>query len=168
MAEEKEAKKDVKKEEKPKRSFLKWIMIIVVVFVVGAGGYFGWSQFLKGDRKEAEVSKAKPEIEKEKGTIICPLDSFIVNLVDKAGLGKRYLKITMELEVGGEEGKGMVEKYKPKLRDTILLLLSSLSFDEINTMEGKLELKQSLLSRVNQILGEGLVQRIYFSEFVVQ
>jgi flagellar basal body-associated protein FliL len=35
-------------------------------------------------------------------------------------------------------------------------------------MEGKLELKQALLSRINQALGEGIVQRIYFTEFVVQ
>jgi flagellar basal body-associated protein FliL len=35
-------------------------------------------------------------------------------------------------------------------------------------MEGKLELKQTLLSRMNQILGDGVVRRIFFTEFVVQ
>jgi flagellar basal body-associated protein FliL len=35
-------------------------------------------------------------------------------------------------------------------------------------MEGKLALKQELLERMKQILGEGVVRRIYFTEFVIQ
>jgi flagellar FliL protein len=88
--------------------------------------------------------------------------------MDKRGVGKRYLKITMELEVNKEEDKLLVENHNAQLRDTVLLLLSSQSLNEINTMEGKLELKQNLLSRMSQILGDGVVRRIYFTEFVVQ
>ena len=100
--------------------------------------------------------------------IVHPLDAFIVNLTDKAGLGKRYLKATIILEVGSEEDKKMLERHKPQLRDTILLLLSSQSINEVNTMEGKIELKQILVSKINQVLGEGIVHRLYFTEFVVQ
>ena len=88
--------------------------------------------------------------------------------MDKQGVGKRYLKITMQLEVRKEEDKLLIENYNAQIRDTSLLLLSSQSLKEINTMEGKLELKQNLLSRMNQILGDGVVRRIYFTEFVVQ
>ncbi len=61
-----------------------------------------------------------------------------------------------------------VETYKTQLKDTILMLLSSRSFEEISTVEGKLDLKQNLLARINQALGENVVSRIYFTEFVVQ
>jgi flagellar protein FliL len=61
-----------------------------------------------------------------------------------------------------------VDKHQIQLRDSIILLLSSQGFEEISTVEGKLGLKQELLSRVNQILGQGAVSRIYFTEFVVQ
>jgi flagellar FliL protein len=88
--------------------------------------------------------------------------------MDKQGVGKRYLKITMELEVNKEEDKLLIENHNAQIRDTILLLLSSQSLKEINTMEGKLELKQNLLSRMGQILGDGVIHRIYFTEFVVQ
>jgi flagellar FliL protein len=101
-------------------------------------------------------------------SIVCPLNSFVVNLLDKNGVGKRYLKVTMQLEVGKEEEKLLIENHNPQIRDTVLLLLSSQSLKEINTMDGKLELKQALLSRMNQILGDGVVRRIYFTEFVVQ
>ena len=105
---------------------------------------------------------------KEEKSIICPLDSFIVNLMDKAGMGKRYLKVTMKLEVGSKNDQDLLDEHTPQIRDTVLLLLSSLTFKEINSMEGKLDLKQSLISRINQVLGEDRVKKIYFSEFVVQ
>ena len=67
-----------------------------------------------------------------------------------------------------EASRDRVQRYEAQLRDTILLLLTSQSFKEISSIEGKLDLKQALLSRINQTLGEGLVRRIYFTEFVVQ
>ena len=92
----------------------------------------------------------------------------VTTLIGKSGAGKRYLKLTMELEIKGEEKRLEVERRIPHLRDTILLLLSSRSLKDIGTMEGKLELKQALLLRINRILGEGIVHKLYFTEFVVQ
>ena len=162
MAGEKEEVKDAKEEQAPKKSKLKLIIIAVVVLLVGAGGFFGYSKYKKG--KEANAVDEKTE----KVSIICPLKSFVVNLLDKKGVGKRYLKVTIQLEVGKEEDRALIENHNPQLRDTVLLLLSSQTLNEINTMEGKLELKQALLSRMKQILGDGIVRRIYFTEFVVQ
>jgi len=100
--------------------------------------------------------------------IVYPLKSFIVNLADKKGVGKRYLKITMEIEVGGEEQRALVNHKVPQLRDTILLILSSRTIEEITSMEAKLELKQVLLARMNRAVGRDVIQRVYFTEFVVQ
>ncbi|MBW2492045.1 MAG: flagellar basal body-associated FliL family protein, partial [Deltaproteobacteria bacterium] len=122
----------------------------------------GYSSYRKGKEEKADANKT------EKVSIICPLMSFVVNLLDHKGVGKRYLKVTIQLEVEKEEHKMLIENHIPQLRDTILLLLSSQTLKEINTMEGKLELKQALLSRMKQILGDGIVRRIYFTEFVVQ
>jgi flagellar FliL protein len=167
MAEEMDAQQEIE----PKKSFLKFIILGVMVVVLGAGGYVGWKHF-KGnkneDTKETQTTKAQPSKKGDETKIVFPLESFIVNLADKAGLGKRYLKVTVALEVRDEENKKIVERYTAELRDTILLLLSSQSFTEISTMEGKLELKQALLSRINHSLGGGVVQRLYFTEFVVQ
>jgi flagellar FliL protein len=161
MAKEKE---EVKKseEDKPKKSKLKLIIIGVLVLFLGGGGFFGYSKYKKGKGKGSEAEEEK------KVSIICPLKSFVVNLYDKRGVGKRYLKVTMELEVGKEEHKLKVEENISQLRDTILILLSSLSLKEINTMEAKLALKHEILSRMNQVLGEKIARRIYYTEFVVQ
>jgi len=162
MAEEIKKGKDAEKEQAPKKSKLKLIIIAVVLLFIGAGGIYGYSKYDKGKKEKAEPTK------EAKVSIVCPLNSFVVNLQDKTGVGKRYLKITMQLEVGKEEDKMLIGNHNAQIRDTILLLLSSQSLKEINTMEGKLELKQTLLSRMNQILGNNVVRGIYFTEFVVQ
>jgi flagellar FliL protein len=162
MAEEKEEIKDAEEKKAPKKSKLKLIIIAVAVMLIGAGGIYGYSMYDKGKKDNTEATKEKIM------SIVCPLNSFVVNLQDKTGVGKRYLKITMQLEVGKEEDKLLIGNHNAQLRDTILLLLSSQSLKEINTMEGKLDLKQTLLSRMNQILGDTIVRGIYFTEFVVQ
>ncbi|MGA7144669.1 MAG: flagellar basal body-associated protein FliL [Desulfobacterales bacterium] len=162
MAEEKEKAKDAPEEKTSKKLSLKLIIIASIVLFIGAGGFFGYSKFKKSSEASAATKK------KQKVSIICPLKSFVVNLLDKRGVGKRYLKVTVEVEVGRDEDKQLIDSHNPQLRDSILLLLSSQTLEEINTMDGKLALKQELLSRMKQILGNGVVRRIYFTEFVVQ
>ena len=159
MAEDKEEVKEGE-EEKPKKSKLNLIIIAGLVILLAVGGYIGYSNY-----KQSNENKAEKE---EQMSIIIPLKSFVVNLFDKRGIGKRYLKISMELEVRSEEDRIKIENNVPRLRDTVLILLSSQTLKEINTMEGKLELKNAIVVRMNQILGNKTIQRIYFTEFVVQ
>jgi flagellar FliL protein len=161
MAEE-EAVKDTEEAQPPPKSKLKLIVLASTVILLGVGGFFGWKWY--AGRKVASETTQKPEAM----SIVYPLKSFIVNLADKKGVGKRYLKITMEVEVAGEEQKALVNHKVPQLRDTILLMLSSRTIEEITSMEAKLELKQILLARMNRAVGKDVIQRLYFTEFVVQ
>jgi len=166
MAEEKE-KSENSHEAKPKKSKSLLIIIVIIVVILGAGGFFGWNFFMRGEEGD-EAKTQGPDSKKDQVSIVYPLKSFIVNLMGKSRLGNRYLKVTIQLEISSEEGKAVIGKLKPQLRDTILLILSNQTFDDIKTMEGKLELKQVLQSRVNNVLDGEIVKQIYFTEFVVQ
>ncbi|MFW6146911.1 MAG: flagellar basal body-associated FliL family protein [Thermodesulfobacteriota bacterium] len=168
MAEEKDVEQQSEEKVKSGKFFLKFIILGIAVVVLGGGGFAGWSLFVKNNGKQVPMSEAPSQTKKRETRIAFPLKSFIVNLKDKSGLGKRYLKVTMVLELEGQGSEQVVEQRKPELKDTILLLLSSQFFDDISTVEGKLELKQALVSRINQALGNSLVRKIYFTEFVVQ
>jgi len=174
MAEETKKDKEAEKQEAPpkKKSIIMWVILGCVFLVVGIGGYFGWTLFVKKEANESndktKISEAAAKNKPEEGRIIFPLESFIVNLMDNTGSGKRYLKATIELEIGSEVEKKKLESYKTQMKDTILMLLSSRTFEEIKTVEGKLDLKQAVLFQINQIVGGNIVQRIYFTEFVVQ
>jgi flagellar FliL protein len=166
MAEEKETSEN-SHEAKPKKSKFLLIIIVITVVILGASGFFGWNFFMKG--KEGDEAKTpSPGSKKDQVSIVYPLKSFIVNLMGKSRLGNRYLKVTIQLEISSEKDKAVIDKLKPQLRDTIILLLCNQAFDDVKTMEGKLELKEMLLSRVNDVLGGEIVKQIYFTEFVVQ
>ena len=103
MADEKEDVKDDDKEKATaKKSKLKFIIIAVVVLLIGVGGIYGYSKFNKGKEKKADISQT------DKASIVLPLNSFVVNLMDKQGVGKRYLKVTMGLEINKEEDKLLI------------------------------------------------------------
>ena len=92
---------------------------------------------------------------------IVPLDSFVVNISDRER--DRYLKLKTELELSDE-----LDQRMPQIRDLIISLLGSKSFEEVRTIEGKNFLREEILLRINSLLVSGKVKRVFFTEFVVQ
>ena len=99
------------------------------------------------------------------GTII-PLDSFVVNISDRER--DRYLKLKTELELSMPELSDELDQRMPQIRDLIISLLGSKSFEEVRTIEGKNFLREEILLRINSLLVSGKVKRVFFTEFVVQ
>ena len=117
----------------------------------------------------SEGGAAKPGAEpRPKRTAIKPvsLPSLTVNLADPSGT--RYLQIGMDVEVNTPEAVGEVESQTARVRDAIILLLSSKRMADLATPEGKILLKTEVAGRLNQILGAQRVVRIYFTEFVIR
>jgi len=54
------------------------------------------------------------------------------------------------------------------MRDVILLHLSSKTLDEIRSIDGKVELKNALIKRINQVLKQGKIRNLFFTQFVIQ
>jgi flagellar FliL protein len=171
VEEEKELDAD-KTDTTAKGSIKKWIIIGVAVLVVAAGGYAAWKFFLTerslsrpGPQTE-ETKPAKAEAANKKFGLIYEMQPFIVNLLGREG--KRYLKTTIEIEVESEDIQKELTRRTPQLRDAILLLLTSKSFEDVSRAEGKLLLKTELITRINQILPGSGIRTLYFTEFVVQ
>ena len=172
MAEPEKNDQEEELEEKVEKKGLplKIIVPLVLVVILGGGGFF----FLRSGAKEKSPEQtielaAVPEIEqREEGDIgpIYSLDTFIVNLIDP--YGKKYLKVRMDLEMDQEKLKQEVDKRMPQFKDTILTLLSSKTFEDINSFEGKIQLRSEIMQMLNQFLRTGAITNIYFIEFIVQ
>ena len=54
------------------------------------------------------------------------------------------------------------------IEDAVIGLLTSRTYAEIFTIEGKNQLKQEMLSEINGVLGYEKVAAVYFTEFLVQ
>ena len=152
---------------------LKWILIALILVVVLAAGFIGFMLMSGGggQQQAANAPAAPPPPgagNPNAGTpgIMVEMDSFIVNLRDREG--KRYLKAKINFEVPSEAVKQEFSTRKPQIRDVILILLSAKSFAEISRLEGKMQLKEELMARVNQVLSSGRVTNVFFTEFVVQ
>ena len=95
-----------------------------------------------------------------------PLDTFIVNLADEKS--KRYLKVTMQIELKEGEPLELLEKRLVQVRDIILMILPTKRFQEIRSADGKTLLRQEIMTRLNDLFKKEAVHNIYFTEFVVQ
>lgn len=95
-----------------------------------------------------------------------PLDTFVVNLADSGG--KRYLRATLQLELVPEQVAETFEQRLPQIRDVILTILPTKTFEDIRTVAGKAALREEILQRLNTLLNVEGVANIYFTEFVIQ
>lgn len=97
---------------------------------------------------------------------IFDLDPFVVNLADTAE--SRFVKVTIKLKLADAGASEEINKELPSIRDSLLILLSSKEFNSIRTVQGKLELRDEILERINTALNAQKVSSVYFTEFVVQ
>lgn len=181
------AKKNEAAEPGPKKGGAMKLVIVVIVLLalLGGGGFAAWKFFLQPKQEDAahgnsshaeavpvesqapaEHAAAEPDGGKEAVPMeVVKFEPFVVNLADP--MGRRYLKITMEVEVTAGAAAAL-EAVLPKTKDALLLLLSSKLYSEIGSMDQKLELKNEIIERLNQIVGKGKVKNVYFTEFVIQ
>ena len=93
-----------------------------------------------------------------------PLESFLVNLPGASG--PKFLQAEMELELGDPDLEAEITRKKAALRDSIIVLLSSLSYNEIRSADGMKKLRRDILRVINNnILATGKVQNVYFTRF---
>ncbi len=134
------------------------IIIAVAVIAGGAGAFFFFTKYGdKADKKEA--AKA------EEGVTFA-LEPFVVNLSDPAGT--RFLKLSLQLELAGPAVMEKAKTKSPQIRDAIITLLTAKTSDALISPEGKLQLKDEINIRINQILGESSVKNVYLTDFVMQ
>lgn len=154
-----DATDETKEVVKGKSSLLKWIIVLVIILLLGAGGAFGYLKFFaKHDDTPPQKAVVQP--------VMQDMETFLVNLSDPGG--KRYLKVTMKARLSGPQVAAEFAERTPELRDIILTLLSSKELTDIAGPEDKAFLKQELISRLNRTLKQGQVQDIYFTDFLVQ
>lgn len=172
---------------------LQGVFALVNLSVVGGGAYLvyastmGWhpptmtEKSLRAQRAPASVkpeAQAEPAAEGEHGAAVGPqedipapflqkLDTFTVNL---NGEPKRVIQLEVSLEMLNEESYEEVMDVMrvPKIRDRIVGILNDKSFPDLESIQGKLFLKDRISSEVNGILDKGVVKDVYFSKFVVQ
>lgn len=176
---EKAGSKDKQAEAPPKKSKTLLIAIIAVAVIgLGVGGFLmtrGSDAKAGGqDGAAAEHGSGGGHGEEgghgEKGgagqSAVATLDPFIVNLMDNSGT--RYLKLTINIEFTDNGGPDEVAGQAARIRDSLIILLSSKSYSDIGTVEGKYQMRDEIVARVNELLKRSKVKTVFFTDFVIQ
>ncbi len=151
----------------------KKVLIIIIIaglfFLVSTGGVFFllWNKLASLESQNKEVVEEASEQEKTDsiGTIYS-VDTFIANLASTDG--KRYLRITMDLDYSENELAEELEGRLPQIRDSILMILTTKRFEDVNNIDGKIALRNEIVEKLNSFLQKGSINNIYFTEFVIQ
>jgi flagellar FliL protein len=175
-----ENKDDGKKEKKALNVMLiaQIAFAVVNLGVLGYGGYMvyaatlGWRapQITETELRELREKTAKDN-SAEVGPLVYTMDKFIVNLAgDPLRDPKRTISMEVNLEMLNKEGFEEVlnTENRAKARDRIIQILGSKYYAELETIQGKLFLKDQIATEISSLLDKGVVKDVYFSNFVVQ
>ena len=144
------------------------IISVAVLFMgmVGAGFFILWNKISQVPLDPSKVAEMPVEEEENAIGPLYTLDTMIVNLSDHGG--KRYLRVTMALELSDPEAVATIESRLPQIRDAVLMILPTKTYDDVSTTDGKIALRNQVMEKINDLMTKGRVNNIYFTEFVVQ
>lgn len=165
MAEEEELETEPKKKSK-----LPMILGIVLMVVLGGGGFFAvYSGMLLAP--EAPVDESELAMMEEE--VLAPLpdiafvavDPLIVNMIDSSGEG-RHLRFQAQIEVPSQYEQEVITLL-PRIVDVMNGYLRAVDVSELENPSALIRLRAQILRRLQIVAGEGRVRDVLIMEFVV-
>ncbi len=93
-------------------------------------------------------------------------ESFTVNL--SGGRGSRFAKVDVEIEVKDDFVREEVNRLRPKIRDFILVVLSSKTYEQVESVDGRDFLREEIRNKINGYLTRGRIENVFFTQFIIQ
>ncbi len=173
--EEKSEKQSPKKKEsrfslKKIKTALPKLLILFNFLAMGFGGYLSYLGTIGMTPKTIREAQAKKLIYNEEifagKPVTYSLEPFTVNLADVED--ERIVQVKVTLEMLDENGFEEVVSMGAHARDTIVTILNAKNFIELQSIQGKLFLKDEITVALNKQLKKSFIKDIYFSRFVLQ
>jgi flagellar FliL protein len=167
----------------PKKSKKLLIIIIVTLLLVlllggGAATFLIMKKNAAEGHEDEEVATETAKSSKKKANkeasipVYVAMDVFTVNLAPEAG--EQYVQLVLSVEVDEVQTGDKIKSFMPKIRNNVMLLLSSKKASELLTKEGKETLAAEIRDQLNQILAPGAkkdeapVKEVLFTSFIIQ
>jgi len=167
----------VKKEQSGKM-ILVLVAVLVVVLLGGAtvatlyftGVIGGKEEVASAEGDESGEEQAEAEAPKQP-QVYHPLDpAFVVNFGEDSDV--RFMQIKLQVAARDPVVIDRIREHTPAIRNNLVMLYSNQDPATLNTREGKETLRAQTLEEVQKVLeeqtGEGGVENVYFTSFVMQ
>lgn len=153
-----------------RRLLSRLLLVALTLGSTAAGAWLAYFYYPTLAQAAEQFSGTDDDTEEEAPSVeygqFMELQGFIIN---PAGTdGTRYLMVNLGLE--SAEGS-VLEELKEKevvVRDTVLKLLSQRTVEELADISLRAQLKQELRDAVNGVLRKGKIDRVYFTQYVLQ
>jgi len=145
------------------------VIIVVTLLLLSAVISAGWLYYNSSARLSGAHTDNAPFTDSGDQAEIGPMvdiREFIVNIISDDN--SHYLRISMAIELSSQDAYEEMMLRMPQIRDAILMLTSSKTFEELYDVHGKKQLKAELLIELNEMLVKGEAVAVYFTDFVVQ
>lgn len=158
---------------KPKRDLRKLFTYAYVFLNLGAMGagatmvYFGTIGYkpptISSEELDRELNDFRAQLQVK--PMMFAMEPLSTNL---DGTPRRLIKVDMSLEMLDAEGFEEIIGLGAQARDRVMRILNGKTYTDLESVQGKLHLKNEIMAQLNGILERGVVRNIYFNEFVVQ
>jgi flagellar FliL protein len=156
------------------------LVLVILCSVLAAGAAGGAVYFMVSGKKDAQAQSDAQDAKDSKGgkheskapAVYVKFDPpFVVNFENKGMM--RFLQVSAEVMTRDPATADLIKEHDPKLRNDLLLLLGSQTYETISTREGKERLRSEALQTVARVIGEEggkpeKVEQLYFTSFVMQ
>jgi flagellar protein FliL len=147
------------------------IFALVNIGVLGVGAWMTYNATMGYVSPSMQEHQAVQELLEQRkrdesvGGLFYTMPEITINL---SGTPQRLVRLEMTFEMLDKEGFEEIVRNSPKARDAIVTILNDKSFHEMETVQGKLFLKDQVAVALNRQFHTAVIKDIYFSQFVVQ
>lgn len=137
------AKPEAEEAVKPAKSKKMLLIIVAAVLLLVLGGGGGWL-YLSKKHADADEEEEVVEVAPKGPPTYLPMDHMVVNLADPGG--ERVAQVGVTLELSDAKAPERVKPYLPAIRNSVLMLVSQRTAEELLQREGKEKLAADILA----------------------
>lgn len=164
-----------------------WMLALVVVLALGAGGALGafliapplvkarHASAAAASDPHAKKAKKKDDGKKHGGkegegkSATYKLENIVVNPADSQG--QRFLMCSLAIEADDPKALDVLREREVELRDRVVTTLTSMTLEELTAAGARDSIRARLVAAILPVLGEegeGVELKIYLPSFVIQ
>ncbi|WP_418184905.1 flagellar basal body-associated FliL family protein [Aliarcobacter vitoriensis] len=175
MADENEI---VKKPSDGKGLLIVLLVLVIVLIMAVAGGTYFLLDKISNTNSSSEQTNEVPITNNNQSSgaeakFKADVNELVLNLTDSRGREK-IMKLSFSIRSSDPTIEKIVQDYLAEITDVVITQVSSRSSEELLTVGGKSQLKDELISEINNILNyvtrtnSNVVNNILFTTFVIK
>lgn len=165
---------EVESERSGPNALVRLLLIALPVLLIPAavGGFLAYSQYVSLAQTAVANGIGFGVIEKAKGAEpiqygqFATINDLLINPKDSGG--KRFLVLSLGVETKSSDVIAELAEKEIVVRDAILQMLSEHTADELASIDLRESLKTRLIERLNSVLQKGEIDRLYFTQYLLQ